>query len=69
VTQVLRIGVGVGVQRWVRFLGDSIRREAKEKALLRIMVGEEAGEMRSRANMAVEEGAQSRRTGWTCGCG
>lgn len=66
VTQVLRIGVGVGVQQWVRFLGDSIRREAIEKALLRIMVGEEAEEMRSRATelgkmakRAVEEGGSS----------
>jgi len=66
VTQVLRIGVGVGAQQWVRFLGDSIRREAIEKGLLRIMVGEEAEEMRSRArelgkmaNRAVEEGGSS----------
>jgi len=66
VTQVLRIGVGVGVQQWARFFGDSIRREAIEKALLRIMVGEEVEEMRSRArelgkmaNRAVEEGGSS----------
>jgi RecJ-like exonuclease len=37
--------------------------EAIEKALLRIMVGEEAEEIRRRVNRAVEEGAQSRRIG------
>ncbi|KAF5444355.1 hypothetical protein F2P56_036840 [Juglans regia] len=49
VTQILKIGVGVGAQQWVRFLGDSIGKEAIEKALIRVMVGEEAEEMRSRA--------------------
>ncbi|KAA8545847.1 hypothetical protein F0562_020702 [Nyssa sinensis] len=63
VTQILRIGVGVGAQQWVRTVGDSVKREAIEKAVRRIMVGEEAGEMRSRAKAlaemamrAVEEG-------------
>jgi hypothetical protein len=66
VNHILRIGVGVGVQQWVRFLGDSIKREAIQKAVIRIMVGEEAEEMRSRARelgkmakKAVEENGSS----------
>ncbi|TYK06763.1 scopoletin glucosyltransferase-like [Cucumis melo var. makuwa] len=49
VTEVLRIGVGVGVQKWVRLVGDFVRREAMEKAINRVMEGEEAEEMRKRA--------------------
>ncbi|KAG2685454.1 hypothetical protein I3843_10G119200 [Carya illinoinensis] len=49
VTQILKIGVGVGAEQWVRFLGDNIGKEAIEKALIRVMVGEKAEEMRSRA--------------------
>jgi UDP:flavonoid glycosyltransferase YjiC (YdhE family) len=66
VNHILRIGVAVGVQQWVRFLGDSIKREAIQKAVIRIMVGEEAEEMRSRARelgkmakKAVEENGSS----------
>ncbi|XP_023553808.1 scopoletin glucosyltransferase-like [Cucurbita pepo subsp. pepo] len=49
VTDVLKIGVGVGVQNWVRSLGDLIKCEAVEKAIRRVMEGEEAEEMRNRA--------------------
>ncbi|KAJ7946081.1 Glycosyltransferase [Quillaja saponaria] len=49
VTQILNIGVGVGAKKWARLVGDSIKNEALEKALNRIMVGEEAKEMRNRA--------------------
>jgi len=63
---VLKIGVGVGVQQWVRLVGDRIKREAIEKAVKEIMVGERAEEMRSRAKVfgemasrAVEEGGSS----------
>uniref|UniRef100_A0A5B7B9C1 Glycosyltransferase n=1 Tax=Davidia involucrata TaxID=16924 RepID=A0A5B7B9C1_DAVIN len=66
VTQILRIGVGVGAQQWVRMVGGSVKREAIEKAVTRIMVGEEALEMRSRARAlaemarrSVEEGGSS----------
>ncbi|CAB4320859.1 unnamed protein product [Prunus armeniaca] len=59
VTQVLKIGVGVGAQKWVRVLGDSVRKEAIEKAVTQIMVGEEAEEMRNRARVLAE---QARRT-------
>ncbi|KAF7811002.1 scopoletin glucosyltransferase-like [Senna tora] len=57
VTEVLGIGVAVGVE------GDSVEKEAIEKAVRRIMEGEEAVEMRNRAKKfakmakeAVEEG-------------
>lgn len=66
VTDVLKIGVGVGVQQWVRLVGDYIKKEAIEKAVREIMVGEKAEEMRSRANVlgvmarkAIEEGGSS----------
>ncbi|KAM3693990.1 hypothetical protein ACJW31_07G026800 [Castanea mollissima] len=66
VTQILRIGVAVGAQQWARFVGDSIKSEAIEKTVYRIMVGAEAEEIRSRARelgkkakKAVEEGGSS----------
>ncbi|XP_062177295.1 scopoletin glucosyltransferase-like [Alnus glutinosa] len=66
ITDVLKIGVGVGVQQWVRLVGDRIKREAIEKAVKEITVGERAEEMRSRAKVfgemarrAVEEGGSS----------
>jgi hypothetical protein len=66
VTQVLKIGVGVGAQQWTVVVGDSIKSEVVEKAVRRIMVGEEAEEMRGRAKAlgemakrAVEEGGSS----------
>ncbi|KAL0559711.1 hypothetical protein IC582_000078 [Cucumis melo] len=49
VTDVLKIGVAVGVQKWVRVVGDFIEREALENAIRRVMEGEEAKEMRNRA--------------------
>nr|XP_048322282.1 UDP-glycosyltransferase 73B3-like [Ziziphus jujuba var. spinosa] len=49
VTQILRIGVGVGVEKWARLTRDCVKREAIEKAVNGIMEGEEAEEMRSRA--------------------
>ncbi|KAM1345370.1 hypothetical protein ACFX15_034109 [Malus domestica] len=55
VTQVLKIGVGVGAQKWVMVVGDSVKKEAVEKAVRRIMVGEEADEMRSRARELAEQ--------------
>jgi hypothetical protein len=66
VTEVLKIGISVGVRRWVFVGGDNIKKDGIEKAVSRIMVGEEAEEMRSRAkvlgelaNRAVEEGGSS----------
>ena len=66
VTQVLKIGVDVAGQQWKRMEGDTIKREAIDKAVRQIMVGEEAEEMRSRAKKlremakrAVEDGGSS----------
>lgn len=54
VTEILRIGVAVGAKKWARFVGDSVSREAVESAVNRIMDGEEAEEMRSRARALAE---------------
>nr|QDM38901.1 UDP-glycosyltransferase UGT73B28 [Glycyrrhiza uralensis] len=67
-TEVLKIGVPVGVKKYVRPMGvgDSIKWDAVEKAVKRIMEGEEAEEMRNRAKVfsqlarrAVEVGGSS----------
>ncbi|KAF3958819.1 hypothetical protein CMV_016311 [Castanea mollissima] len=54
VTQVLKIGVAVGVRQWIRVVGDSIKRNAIEKVVKQIMVGKEAEEMRGRAQVLGE---------------
>lgn len=66
ITDVLRIGVGVGALYWGRAGKDEIKSEAIEKAVNRVMVGEEAEGMRSRAKAlgilakkAIEEGGSS----------
>ena len=66
VTEVLKVGVPVGVKKWARFVGDSIEWDAVEKAVRKIMEGEEAEEMRNKAKAlallarrAVEEGGSS----------
>ncbi|XP_015892855.3 probable UDP-glucosyl transferase 73B6 [Ziziphus jujuba] len=66
ITQLLGIGFGVGNQRWSMFMGDCVKREAIATAVSRIMEGEEAEEMRSRAKAlgalaseAVKEGGSS----------
>ncbi|XP_059651072.1 scopoletin glucosyltransferase-like [Cornus florida] len=66
VTDILRIGVGVGAQQWKREASDGMKRDAIEKAVKEIMVGEEAEERRRRARTlkemawkAVEEGGSS----------
>ena len=48
VTEVLKTGVGVGVQKWAPGVGDFIGSEAVEKAIRRMME-EEGEEMRNRA--------------------
>ncbi|XP_050208846.1 scopoletin glucosyltransferase-like [Mercurialis annua] len=65
VTEVLRIGVSVGVQQW-SFYGDGVKSECIEKAINRVMEGAEAEEMRGRAKKlgrmareAVEDGGSS----------
>ncbi|XP_010028418.2 scopoletin glucosyltransferase [Eucalyptus grandis] len=66
VTRVLQIGVNVGVKRWVRYFGDSVKSDRVVEAVKRVLVGEEAEEMRRRtkalsemARGAVEEGGSS----------
>ncbi|XP_061367883.1 UDP-glucose flavonoid 3-O-glucosyltransferase 7-like isoform X2 [Gastrolobium bilobum] len=66
VTEVLKIGVPVGAKKWVRLVGDTIKWEAVEKSVKRIMEGEEAEELRNKAKLlsqlarrAVEEGGSS----------
>lgn len=66
VTQVLQVGVSVGASKWVTFVGDFVRRDAIEKAVKEIMVGDRAVEMRSRvkelgelARKAVEKDGSS----------
>ena len=66
ITDILRIGVGVGVKKWELFLGDFVKRDVIEKAVSQVMEGEEAEDMRSRAKSlsemakkVVEEGGSS----------
>ena len=72
VTQILRVGVGVGAENWVSFVDESlkceasVKREAIEKAVTRIMEGDEAEKMRNKVkelgemgSRAVEEGGSS----------
>nr|AFK79039.1 glycosyltransferase UGT7 [Bupleurum chinense] len=67
ITDVLRIGVSVGVKKWVILSGHgNIKRDAVESAVRSIMVGDEAEERRKRckklkemARKAVEEGGSS----------
>lgn len=66
VNEVLKIGVGVGIQKWCRIVGDFVKRVKIEKAVNEIMVGDRAEEMRSRAKVlekmakrAVENGGSS----------
>ncbi|CAK8577458.1 unnamed protein product [Lathyrus sativus] len=66
VTEVLKIGVPVGVKKWVRFYGDKIESDAVEKGVRRVMEGDEGEEMRNRvkvlaqnAKKAVGEGGSS----------
>lgn len=65
-TQILGIGIGVGVQKWERFGGEKVGKRNIEKVVTQIMVGEKAKEMRSRAKKlgemarkSVEEGGSS----------
>ncbi|CAK8577456.1 unnamed protein product [Lathyrus sativus] len=65
-TEVLKIGVPVGAKKWVGLVGDEVHWDALEKAVKRIMEGEEVEEMRKRvkvlselAKKAVEEEGSS----------
>ncbi|KAK7400763.1 hypothetical protein VNO78_12069 [Psophocarpus tetragonolobus] len=66
-TDIVKIGVRVGVQTWIGMMGGNpVKNDAIEKAVKRIMVGDEAEEMRNRAKelshmarRALEEGGSS----------
>ncbi|XP_021723732.1 scopoletin glucosyltransferase-like [Chenopodium quinoa] len=50
VTEILRIGVGVGAKEWSRTVDDAnVKSEEINEAITRVMVGDEALEMRSKA--------------------
>ncbi|KHN12231.1 UDP-glucose flavonoid 3-O-glucosyltransferase 7 [Glycine soja] len=66
VSEVLKIGVPIGVKKLVGLQGDSIACDAVEKAVKRIMIGEEAIETRNKAKVlshlarqSIEEGGSS----------
>ncbi|KAM6540780.1 hypothetical protein CsatB_005227 [Cannabis sativa] len=66
VTEVLRVGVEVSAKKVVRRVGDIVKRESIERAVRRVMEGEESELMRNRvkgfaelAKRAVEEGGSS----------
>ncbi|XVF67538.1 hypothetical protein PTKIN_Ptkin10aG0129300 [Pterospermum kingtungense] len=65
-TEIMKIGVAVGVEKWVPMVGDFVRSEAIEKAINKVMKGETAEELRGRAKAlaqmakkAVAEGGSS----------
>lgn len=55
VTEVLGIGVPVGVMHWVRITGDSVVAESLERAVLRVTTGDEAEGLRMRAKELSEQ--------------
>ncbi|KDP47122.1 hypothetical protein JCGZ_22118 [Jatropha curcas] len=58
ITDVLKIGIGVGAQEWSRYEKKIlVRKEDIEKAVIQLMIGEEAEEIRNRA-MATKEMAR-----------
>ncbi|RYR26719.1 hypothetical protein Ahy_B02g061024 [Arachis hypogaea] len=66
VTEILKIGVPISAKKWLRLIGDTVKWEAVEKGVKKIMVGEEAEEMRNKAKVlsqlaksAVEKGGSS----------
>ena len=44
-TEVLKIGVGVGAHQWTKVMVDDIKKEAIEEAVKLSMVGDEAEEI------------------------
>jgi len=54
VTEVLKTGVPVGVKKWVIKVGDNVQWDAVEKAVKRVMEGEEAYGMRNKAKVLAE---------------
>ncbi|KAJ7965042.1 Glycosyltransferase [Quillaja saponaria] len=66
-TDVLKIGVSIGAQEyWVTHAGETVKKEAIEKAVKQLLAGDEAVELRNRAKglsemakQAVKEGGSS----------
>ncbi|KAI4374195.1 hypothetical protein MLD38_012215 [Melastoma candidum] len=65
-TELLGVGVPVGAKQWVRGTGDNVSAGSVEKAVSRVMKGEEGEGLRTRvkalseqAKRAVEEGGSS----------
>jgi len=54
VTDVLKIGVPVGAKKGDRMMGDKVHWDAVEKAVKKVMEGEEAKEMRNKAKMLAQ---------------
>ncbi|KAF7811000.1 scopoletin glucosyltransferase-like [Senna tora] len=59
VTEVVRIGVPVGVKKFAEMVGDSVEKEDIENAIRRVMEGEEAEEMRNRAKKYINMAKQA----------
>ncbi|GLU09214.1 hypothetical protein SLE2022_260870 [Rubroshorea leprosula] len=49
VTDILKVGVAIGVKQWVMVVGDFVESHTIEKVVKEIMVGKKAEEMRNRA--------------------
>lgn len=58
-TSVLKIGVGVGAKKWSRLEREMIEWEAIEKAVEKIMEGEEAEEMRKSAKELAHKASEA----------
>ncbi|KAJ6985290.1 scopoletin glucosyltransferase [Populus alba x Populus x berolinensis] len=64
ITDVLKIGIGVGAQEWSRYEKKIIvRKEDIEKAIIQLMVGEEAEEIRNRARVLKEMARRATKEG------
>ncbi|XP_039006301.1 scopoletin glucosyltransferase-like, partial [Hibiscus syriacus] len=63
VTQVLKIGVDVGAQKWARLVEDFVKMEAIEKAVKELMKGDKADEMRNRAKALAEAAKKANKKG------
>ncbi|XP_028222342.1 UDP-glucose flavonoid 3-O-glucosyltransferase 7-like [Glycine soja] len=63
VTEVLKIGMPIGARKLFRLEGDSITCDAVEEAVKRIMIGEEAIEMRNRTKVPSQLAKQAMKGG------
>ncbi|WCJ17743.1 UDP-glycosyltransferase 73B4 [Euphorbia peplus] len=54
VVEILKIGVPVGAKKWAKFVRESVKREAISEAVKKLMLGEEAEQMRCRAKKYAE---------------